>query len=214
MSLTDSPSPAQPELQETAEPTQGTSTQGVSSEEAEAEFPPRRSFLYQFWAGFLGLLAGLVPASIAVPYFLDPIVRKDGEDDEGSTDFVPVANVDSLPPDGTPMQFTIFKDRVDKWNMFPNERVGSVWLRKDPESGEIVAFNSVCPHLGCTVDYRPANADFYCPCHASAFDLEGERLNAIPPRPMDSLQTKVEDGEVLVAFQNFQGGTHDKEPIA
>jgi menaquinol-cytochrome c reductase iron-sulfur subunit len=188
-------------------------------EDAHGKFtPPRRGFLYQFSAGFLGLLAGLIPAGIALPFLLDPLLRREkgqaggGETTADGVEFVPVANLDAIPRDGTPMLFTIFKDRLDKWNKFPNERVGSVWLRY--QNGAVVAFNSVCPHLGCTVDYRPAAGDFYCPCHASAFDLAGAKKNVIPPRDMDTLATKVtEDERVLVAFQNFQGGLHDKEPV-
>lgn len=182
--------------------------------DAHGEFtPPRRSFLYQFWAGFLGLLAGLIPGGVGLAFFLDPIVRKEGEGDGDGVEFVPVTNFASLPVDGTPMLFTIYKDRIDKWNKFPNERVGSVWLRRIGE--QVLAFNSVCPHLGCSVDYRAANGDFYCPCHASAFDLDGEKKNVIPPRGMDTLDAKItDDGEVLVAFQNFLGGLHEKEPVA
>ncbi len=173
--------------------------------------PPRRSFLYQAWTVLLGALAGLIPAGIALPFFLDPILRKEGDGGGDGLEFVPVGNLASLPEDGTPLLVTVKKDRVDKWNKFPNERVGSVWLRRIGD--QVIAFNSVCPHLGCSVDYRAANGDFYCPCHASAFDLEGAKKNAIPPRGMDTLETKVDDGQVLVAFQNFLGGTTEKEPV-
>jgi thiosulfate dehydrogenase (quinone) large subunit len=37
-------------------------------------------------------------------------------------------------------------------------------------SGTIVAFDAVCTHAGCTVEYVPQNRDLECPCHGAAFD--------------------------------------------
>jgi thiosulfate dehydrogenase [quinone] large subunit len=37
-------------------------------------------------------------------------------------------------------------------------------------NGQFVAFNAICTHAGCPVDYDPALRDLVCPCHGAAFD--------------------------------------------
>jgi arsenite oxidase small subunit len=38
--------------------------------------------------------------------------------------------------------------------------------------GDIVAFSTMCTHMGCPVVYEPATKTFKCPCHYSMFDAE------------------------------------------
>jgi len=33
-----------------------------------------------------------------------------------------------------------------------------------------VAFDAVCPHAGCTVEYQSSQRLFICPCHGSEFN--------------------------------------------
>jgi thiosulfate dehydrogenase (quinone) large subunit len=37
-------------------------------------------------------------------------------------------------------------------------------------SGSVVAYDAVCTHAGCTVDYDPGSVSMICPCHAAQFD--------------------------------------------
>ena len=37
--------------------------------------------------------------------------------------------------------------------------------------GSFVAYDAVCPHLGCTVGYAPSMQLIVCPCHGSEFEL-------------------------------------------
>ncbi len=182
--------------------------------------PPRRSFLTKFLAGALGALAGLIPVGIGGAFFLDPLIRKRSGAGVGSTGgvqkdekgFIKMAiAADALPNDGMPQKFTVFDDIINAWNKSPNQPVGSVWLRKI--NNQIIAFNVTCPHLGCAVEHRSAQGDFYCPCHTSAFDLDGKKLNAIPPRDMDSLELDVRGNEIWIKYQNFQGATGEKVPV-
>ena len=125
----------------------------------------------------------------------------------------------ALPEDGTPQQFTVFDDKQDAWNLFREVPIGSVWLRRIGK--QVIAFNTVCPHLGCAVGHRPSENDFFCPCHTSAFDLDGKKLNEVPPRDLDVLEVRrksggveQEDGdEIWIKFQNFRAATSEKVPV-
>lgn len=39
-----------------------------------------------------------------------------------------------------------------------------------PKSGTFLAFDAVCPHAGCTVQYDDSARIFVCPCHGSEFN--------------------------------------------
>jgi menaquinol-cytochrome c reductase iron-sulfur subunit len=188
--------------------------------------PPRRGFFVKFLAGALGIIVGTVPFVTGLLFFLDPLIRdgkatpkgdKGNEPDGVEKDedgFVNLnVSIDALTVD-KPLDVKVYDDKVDAWNKFLNVEVGTVWLVRDDQDG-VTAFNTVCPHLGCSVDYRQSNDDFYCPCHQSAFDLKGAKLNQIPPRSMDQLEVKVKGGKnVWLKFQNFRGATAEKIAIS
>ena len=66
------------------------------------------------------------------------------------------------------------------------------------EDGGLLALYRKCTHLGCAVPYEPTQGQFVCPCHGSAFSLNGDVQNAPAPRAMDLFQIMIEDGSVLV----------------
>jgi cytochrome b6-f complex iron-sulfur subunit len=44
------------------------------------------------------------------------------------------------------------------------------------------AFSATCTHSPCTVEYRVATTQIYCPCHAGTFDpITGEVTGGPPP---------------------------------
>lgn len=180
---------------------------------------PRRGFLARAAAFLVGAFAGLIPLAASMVYFFDPITRRrkavgatgDAIDKDG---FIRITSQNALPADGSPRAFKVVADLQDFWNKFPNSEIGSVFLRREPANGEVVCLNSRCPHLGCTVSYDGAEQHFFCPCHESAFDVEGKRANDVPPRDMDPLECKVDaDGMVLVKFMKFRAGIKDRKPI-
>jgi thiosulfate dehydrogenase [quinone] large subunit len=53
---------------------------------------------------------------------------------------------------------------------------------------DFVAYDTVCPHLGCTVQYAPSANLMICPCHGSQFDVtNGAVLNGPAQRGLTKL---------------------------
>jgi menaquinol-cytochrome c reductase iron-sulfur subunit len=198
----------EPQKKSTA-PVSGSSTAGAAPSAA-----PRRNFLTKFLAVVTGGAIVGVPTAAGVAFFLDPLLRKrrgsgGGAGRRDADGFLPVTPLSAIPPNGRPQTFTVYDDTVDAWNKFADQPVGRVFLRKLPD-GSVSAFNVRCPHLGCAVDYRPSQNDYLCPCHMSAFDLDGHKQNEIPPRGMDQLEVKVKNNEVWVRYEVFKAGTPER----
>ena len=51
---------------------------------------------------------------------------------------------------------------------------------RQPVVDEVLALSSVCPHLGCRVQWEANNDRFFCPCHNGVFDANG-RATSGPP---------------------------------
>jgi len=180
---------------------------------------PRRGFLTGAMAILFGGLVTVLPAGIGGAFFLDPLLRRrkgggggDAKIDSEGFIILPTAIEDKLPQDGTPQLFKVVADLQDAWNKFPNTEIGSVFLRREAD-GKVSCFNSQCPHLGCSVNFKADQQKYVCPCHDSAFGLDGARSNEIPPRNLDSLEVKNKDGVLWVKFRNFVTGKHDKIPV-
>ncbi len=181
-----------------------------SDEEKRGNTENRREFLEKAGSVCAGCALVGAPVAAGVAVVADPL-RLPPEDAE----FLQVARMDSLPDDGTPQKFVVKNDKVDAWSRFPDRVVGAVYLRKMSD-GAVQAFNVVCPHLGCAIEYRENQVDYFCPCHDSAFALEDGKQGPGSPsaRPLDSLETEVrDDGDVWVKFQNFQTGIEEKKPV-
>ena len=170
--------------------------------------PTRRSFLYRAFTATIAAVVGLFPAIAGVLFFFDPLRRKNA-----TGGFIKVGQLDAVPDDGTPVRCTVIVNRIeDAWTTYLNMAIGAVYVRKDAQK-KVVAFNVTCPHLGCAVDYMPGRKEYLCPCHDSAFTVDGTRLNQTPPRDMDTLEVdaeKLKIGEVWVKYQDFRTGEEHK----
>ncbi len=60
--------------------------------------------------------------------------------------------------------------------------------------GRFVAYDAVCTHAGCTVQYDPAQHQLSCPCHGAAFDpAQGAQVLAGPAsQPLATLAVQVD----------------------
>jgi quinol---cytochrome c reductase iron-sulfur subunit, bacillus type len=165
----------------------------------------RRAFLK--WATALGgvgsaLLAG-VPAARA---FLSPAFRKKPEEE-----WVRLGDVDSLDV-GAPQKIDFVSEVKDAW--VETRVLRNVWLYS--QDGEtFIVYSGRCTHLGCSYGYDAQDKIFRCPCHNGMFDVKtGAVLGGPPPRPLDRLQTRVDDAGALYArYQDFRLGVPQKIPV-
>lgn len=102
---------------------------------------------------------------------------------DGSGVWVAVAQQDAIPVGGV-MRFNT--DYI----------VGFVRHSNDGFS----ALSGVCTHMGCILQWNDGARTFDCPCHGGRFAEDGNTASASPIayRPLPSLKTKVEDGQVWV----------------
>ncbi len=158
----------------------------------------------------IGGVITLIPAAAGLAVWLDPARRKSNTG--GQT--VRVASLNALPADGVPRKFTVLASRVDVWNKSPLTAVGAVYLWRE-KGAKPRAFNVVCPHAGCFVDYMEAEGGYLCPCHNSTFALDGKISSDGSPalRGLDELAVEIRNKtEVWVKFRNYRAGVAEKIP--
>ena len=168
----------------------------------------RREWFQKLAGGIIGVGLLLGPLVTGLLFFLNPLRRR--ADRHG---FSRVASVDSLPM-GTPRHFTVRGRRRDAWEVGSQVPLGAVYLLRQRTG--IRAFQVICPHAGCFVGYDGAKRRFLCPCHDSSFGMDGAIANSDSPSPrgLDELEVKVEEGEVLVRYQEFRPGVRERIAVS
>ena len=178
----------------------------------EEESSGRRKFIRVTTIG-ISAACGIFPLAAGIPALLDPVKRNLGE--SAKVPWSKVAPFASLPEDGSPAKFEVVQETVvDAWTTYKDIPVGAVYLTRKQD--EVIAFNLKCPHLGCAIDFRKQTNDYFCPCHNSSFALDGSVTteNSPSPRPMDTMETKVEKGQVWIRFQQFRPNIEEKIPLS
>jgi menaquinol-cytochrome c reductase iron-sulfur subunit len=159
--------------------------------------------------GALGAGLAAVVVAPALRYTLWPLAE--GVDiTSGGDELVVVGNRSLFGV--SPVKVDIYADRVDAWNRIKNVKIGSAWVVE--RDGELHAYSSVCPHLGCAVDWSPEHGKFKCPCHRSAFGVDGTAEEGPAPRSLDALEIEPQDGGLIaIRYERFKIGVEDKVKI-
>ncbi len=167
---------------------------------------PRRTFL-RYLAGGIAAFIGIVVGAPAIGYITAPL-RRNGKRGE----WISLGAVEKF-AGGKPtkVQFTVL--RQDGWVESREGR--TCWVVSD-ENTSITVFNGHCTHLGCAYSWiaeGEGGGTFRCPCHDGVFSKDGRVASGPPPRPLDRLQAKVEDGILKVFFEDFRLGVAQKLPL-
>jgi menaquinol-cytochrome c reductase iron-sulfur subunit len=150
-----------------------------------------------------------VGALLAVPlvrFVLHPLLRV-----TTPASWSDVGKADELASAALPVKKLITVEQRDGWRKIVSEK--AVYVIKEP-SGQLGVLSSVCPHLGCSVTWHGEKNQFLCPCHGGLFAAGGELLGGPPPRGLDRLESRVEDGVLKVHYEYFRQLVPHKEVIA
>jgi Rieske Fe-S protein len=171
--------------------------------------PSRRNFLRRVTLG----LGGLVTAAILVPvarYLAFPVGRRTVR---GGTEPIDVMAAEGLVRGAAPVKVELTASGVrDGWNVAEEARLGAVWLRRG-EDGRVLALSSACPHLGCAIAYDRDRKVYACPCHRSAFALDGERQTGPAKRGLDPLPVTEQGGRIYVRYLRYRPDVAGREPV-
>src|SRR5438105_9787459 len=153
--------------------------------------PPTRRAALKRLTHALGALFGAVLGIPAIAYLID--ARNRPAADNG---FKVIARLSELQK-GVPQQAVIRDLRHDAWTLHPNDVIGRVWLIRG-EGDKVDVLTTICPHLGCSINFDPKDRQFLCPCHGGTFLMDGKRKELTErtnpaPRGMDALQYQVTD---------------------
>lgn len=132
------------------------------------ESPTRRGWL-------LACLGGLMAATVAV--LLYPVVRflrPRPQTSSGALEVVAPKHVNDLPHDAKGQWATLF------------DFGGKPCLVVHTADGQTRAFNAICTHLDCTVEFRAEQGDIFCNCHNGVYDANGRNISGPPPRPLET----------------------------
>ncbi len=170
----------------------------------ELEFPGRRSFIVMLMAAGTAFVGALLAVPL-VMFATSPLRRRTGgtawSDIGASSDFVAITE---------PKEPIIEVESRDGWRLVMSQKPVFVM---PPQASSHRIFSPICPHLGCQVEWVGDQRHFYCPCHASVFAEDGSVISGPAPRGLDYLDSKVEQGKLMVRYQYFRLLVPDREVI-
>jgi len=159
-----------------------------------------------FFETVIAVVAGAVGLGLFIPlagYTILPALQRKKKN------WVDLGLVDKLQPN-QPQQLDFLVTKTDGWYKTSSEQ--GVWAVRHPDE-TVTAYSPRCPHLGCAYHWDTDAQKFGCPCHGSVFSMDGEVLAGPSPRPLDTLPAKIEDGRLLVMYEQFRAGTKQKIEI-
>jgi Rieske Fe-S protein len=153
------------------------------SEQDHCKTVSRRNFL----AAGIGIISGAIAIGVggaALTSIGAPAVtnKREGK-------WVDAGSAADLNP-GVFNQISITYDAKDGW--LDGKFKQLVYVKITGE--DILALSATCAHLGCNVKYDESTGGFKCPCHSGIYDATGKNISGPPPRPLDRLDAKIEDG--------------------
>ena len=164
----------------------------------------RRTFLR--WATAVGGVLSAALAGIpALRAFLSPSFRTKPQEK-----WVRLAEADTIDID-VPMKVDFVDTINDAW--VETRVLRNVWIYTG-DGQRFTVYSGRCTHLGCSYGFDEQEKFFRCPCHNGLFDVKtGAVLGGPPPRGLDMLKVKIENGILHAAYQDFRLGVPQKVAV-
>jgi len=160
----------------------------------------------RFFKAAVGVLTSLATVALAAPLvatLIGPMYRRQ------KVGFASVGRLDAL-PQGEPVNLTFSYQSEEAY--MRQTSLQDVWVVKHSPT-EVTVFSPICTHLGCHLGWDAQERQFRCPCHGSVFSMEGKVLAGPAPRPLDTLPSRIENGELLVEWERFEPGVRQKVQV-
>ncbi|MCJ7718121.1 MAG: ubiquinol-cytochrome c reductase iron-sulfur subunit [Anaerolineales bacterium] len=151
----------------------------------------RRSFV-KIVTTFLGSIMAAIVGLPMIQYFISPALNITAEDD-----WISLGSLENYPME-VPTKFTFTLTRINGWEK-SSQSYGAFVFRQSEK--DVIVFSDVCTHLSCRVAWDAENAEYFCPCHAALFDINGEVISGPPPRPLDQYEIKLEEDQLFIHLQ-------------
>ena len=150
--------------------------------------PTRRHFYYQtFIYGLSSIMAAMVSIPAFVYLFFPPRAKKTAQ-------WVDAADLSQIEIN-SPQEVSFRINKVDGWKV--SSEKATAWVVKTADN-QAVAFSPSCTHLGCAYHWEASSKTFVCPCHTSAFAIDGRVLAGPAPRPLDRYEVKISGNELQI----------------
>jgi len=131
----------------------------------------RRRFLMLAWRGLMGLIGSLMVGGVIRFFSYQTGPKRKTQFELGP--------LDDFPPDSV-------KPIAEAQAIVVHTPAG------------LYALSALCPHLGCQIEF--SNDGLVCPCHASRFDLNGERVNGPAQQSLRRLRLELSGDKKLILF--------------
>ncbi len=135
---------------------------------------------------------GLIATVLAVPvlgYLLTPLLRKAAAGEWVSLG--PAADFQGNEPQRVDFRYT---SEVG----YTAESVSAFAYIVPGKEPALVVLSPICTHMGCNVVWSAEKQRFLCPCHGGQFTADGRNVAGPPPRPLDRIPARVENGVLKI----------------
>jgi menaquinol-cytochrome c reductase iron-sulfur subunit len=135
---------------------------------------------------------GLIAAALAVPvigYLLTPLLRRTGA--AAWVTLGPVADFRGAEPRRVDFRYT------SEVGYMAESVKGFAYIVPGTDSTPLV-LSPICTHMGCNVVWNDEKQRFLCPCHGGQYTADGRIVAGPPPRPLDRLPVRIENGVLMI----------------